>query len=145
MTIFPTGNPVNTSGQLTLLGGCDYKAADGNAAIWTNQAGSWNNLTSAAVYLVAFTGSFPLPPVSSTTVIPPQWFPPPLISPIKGTVVTPTGNGQQVSFDIPASASAVRPNGSPTDLYAYGVYAQLTNGDVIPLVTGPLYVKGVTA
>ena len=141
--IFPSGNPVAPNGQLTLLAGCDYKAADGNAAIWTNAAGSWVNLTAAAVYLLAFRGSFPIPP-QPATLGPPQWFPPPVLGPILGTVVTPTG-AQQVSFDIPAASSGIRPSPSPTDLYAYAIFAQLTNGDVVALQTGPLYVQGVTA
>lgn len=146
MPLFAAGNPVQASGQVNLVAGADYKAVDGQAAVFTNKAGTWVDLTGATVWFVGFIGNFPLSnlqtPVAGVA-IPPQWFPPPLIAPVQGSVVTPSGANQQVSFDLPATVTGVRPCGSPNDLFAYAVYAALANGDIVPLQTGPLFVQGV--
>ena len=143
MPLFPAGNPFSAAtGQVTIVAGCDYKAADGNAAIFENAAGTWPNLTGASVYFVAQQGN--APPQLPSTIPLPLNFPAALIPPIQGTVTTPTGD-QKVSFDLPASQTGIRPTPSPTDLYAFCVFAVLANGDVVPLITGPLQVLGVSA
>ena len=145
MSLYITGNPVQ-GGTLTILAGCDYKAADGNAAIFTNVAGTWPNLTGATPYLVGFRGNQPIPQVISPLVISPTvaaGFPSALLGPTAGTVTTPTGANQAVSFDLAYTQTAITPCASPTDLYSFAVYAQLSDGNLVPLQTGDLMVKGV--
>lgn len=144
MPLFASGNPF-ANGTLTTLSGCDYKAADGNAAKFVNAAGTWPTLTGTP-YLVGFRGNQPIPAIPPTGVatntLAPN-FPAPLLGPIAGTIVVASGANQEVDFDIPALASAVAPCPSPTDLYAFAVFCQLTNGDVVPLETGPWNAQGV--
>lgn len=146
MPLFTGGNPYSsTTGQVTIVAGDDYKAADGRAAKFTNGAGSWPDLTGAAVYFVGQNGNFP--PQSPQTFFPglaspPSNFPGALIAPVAGTVIHPTGASQEVDFDLPAASTAVRPCPTVTDLYAFAVYAVLSNGDVVTLLTGPLQVLG---
>ena len=144
--LFATGNPVDpATNQVTLLAGCDYKAADGNALAFVNNGpGAWNSLVSATVYFVAFRGNFPLPPVLPVTALPvAAWFPPAIIAPIVGTVVKAGSPNQQISFDLTAAQTAVRPSPSANDPHSYAVYAQLADGNVVPLLSGPLVVMGV--
>lgn len=147
MPQFASGNPV-ANGTLTTMSGCDYKAADGNAAKFVNAAGTWQSLAGAGVvpYLVGYRGNQPIPlPVPQgtlTNTLAPN-FPNALMGPIAGTVIVPTGANQEVDFDIPALSSAVSPCPSPTDLYAFAVFAQLANGDLVPLQTGPWNAQGV--
>ena len=145
MPLLTVGNPWSASaGQMTIMAGDDYKAADGRAAIFTNTAGAntWPNLTSASVYFVAQNGNFP--PQQPSTVPVAMLFPAALINPVLGTVVTPTGASQQVRFDIPASSTNIRPTQSANDLYSFAVFAILSNGDIVTLITGPLEVLGVS-
>src|SRR5689334_23993175 len=105
MPLLTIANPWDASaGQMTIMAGDDYKAADGRAAIFTNTAGAntWPNLTSAKVYFVAQSGNFP--PQQPSTIPVALLFPSALISPVLGTVNTATGASQQVQFDIPSSA-----------------------------------------
>ena len=148
MALFATGNPYNaTTGQLTFVAGCDYKAAEGNGVVITNPAGNWPTL-SGAVYLVVQNGNFP--PQQPVTFAPGIEYPPPnfpqaLIAPIAGTIAVASGTSppQEVTFDLPAAATMIRPCPTPNDLYSFAVYAVLTNGDVVPLLTGPCQALGV--
>lgn len=143
--IFASGNPVQ-SGTLTILAGCDYKNTDGNAAVFTNTAGTWPNLTSATPYIVGFRGNQPVPvAIQPGTLVSDVWtqFPNPLLGPLSGTVVVATGAGQQVRFDLAADVTAITPNDTPNDLYGFAVFAQLASGSIVPLQTGNLHVLGV--
>jgi hypothetical protein len=143
MPLFATGNPYSsTTGQLTIVAGDDYKAVDGRAAKFTNAAGTWVNLTGAAIWLVVSSGNFP--PQQPSNVPLPLAFPSALIGPVAGSVITPTG-AQEVDVDLPAVNTSVRPSPSPTDLYAFAVFAILPNGDIVTLLTGPCQVLGVSA
>lgn len=145
MPLFAVGNPYNaTTGQVTIVAGDDYKAADGRGCVITNAAGTWPDLTTAKVYFVGQNGNFPpQQPQAPGGTLQPLAFPNALIAPILGTVVTPAGN-QQVSFDLPAASTAIRPNPTVNDLYAFALYAVLASGDIITLLTGPLQVLGVS-
>jgi hypothetical protein len=144
MPLFSAGNPYSsTTGQLTIVAGDDYKAADGRAAVFPNPAGSWPNLTGAAIWLAGANGNFP--PQQPATVPLALNFPNALIAPIAGTVVVPTGVNQAVQVELPAASTGVRPSPSPTDLYAFAVFAILPNGDIVTLLTGPLQILGVSA
>ncbi len=142
MPIFTGGNPV-VNGTLTIVAGCDYKAADGNAAVFANSAGSWSLPAGSTPYLVGYTGNLPVPP--PLPLVDSQVFAGALIGPIAGTVTVPTGASQAVSFDLPSTSTSVRPCGSANDLYSYAVFLQLANLDVVPLETGPLNVQGVAS
>lgn len=143
---FSSGNPVNAStGQLTVVAGCDYKAADGNGAAWVNIAGTWPNLAGATPYLVGYRGNQPIPSVPPqgflTQTLAPN-FPAPLLGPVAGSIVTPSGANQKVAVDLTALNTAVQPSPSALDTHSYALFAVLSNGDVIPLQTGPLLVLG---
>jgi hypothetical protein len=138
-----SGNPVSASGQVTIMAGDDYFAADGRALVFTNVPGNWPDLTGAKVYFVASAGNFP--PQQPSTVPLPLSFPAALIAPILGSVVTPSGANQAVQFELPALNTGVRPSPSPTDLYAYAIYAVLADNHLVTLQTGPLQVLGVSA
>jgi hypothetical protein len=143
MGLFAGGNPFNsTTGVLTLFAGADYKAADGNAAVFTNAAGNWQSLAGASILLAVFNNNLPLAKATSGGVIPPSWFPPPLIAPLAGSVIVPTGAGQQVSIDIPSASTSVRPCASPTDLYSFALSATLADGNTVPLWSGPCNILG---
>lgn len=138
-----SGNPLSSSGQITIMAGDDYKAADSRAMVFANTAGSWPNLTSAAIWFVGQAGNFP--PQQPSNIPLPLAFPSALIPPQAGTVVSPSGPTQAVQVELSATFTSVRPSPSVTDLYAYAVFAILSNGDIVTLQTGPLYVLGVSA
>lgn len=138
-----SGTPVAANGQVTIVAGDDYKAADARAMVFPNPAGSWPDLTNAAIWFVGQSGNFPPQKPSALTL--PIAFPTALIPPTAGTVVHPTGTTQSVQVELSAAGTNVRPSPSPTDLYAYAVFAVLANGDVVTLQTGPLQVLGVAA
>src|SRR5579872_5596204 len=100
-----SGNPVAANGQVSIVAGDDYKAADSRALVFANPAGSWPNLTSANVFFVGQAGNFPpqqFVPTSVVDAVPLQLnFPAALIAPVQGTVVNPSGSSQSVSFDLP--------------------------------------------
>lgn len=148
MPLFTSGNPYSSvTGQLTTLGGCDYKAADGNAAKFVNAAGTWPTLTGTP-YLVGFRGNQPVPtpvPIGTLTSFAVPQFPNALLGPIAGAIIVASGANQEVDFDLPAIATSVPPCPSPTDLYAFAVFQQLANGDVVPLLTGPWSAQGVAS
>src|SRR5579864_3081747 len=147
MPLFSGGNPYSSStGQVTIVAGDDYKAADSRAAKFVNSAGTWPSLAGATPYFVGQSGNFP--PQQPLTLSPGIAYPPPnfpaaLIAPIAGTVIVASGANQEVDFDLPAAATNVRPCPTVTDLYSFAVYAVLANGDVVTLLTGPLQVLGV--
>jgi hypothetical protein len=147
MGLLTPGNPVNNVGTLTLLAGCDYKSADGNAAIWTNAKGTWPSLSGASVYLAGYRGNqqipMVVPPGTITNTCNPS-YPLPIFGPVSGTVTAGTqGSLQSVSFDIANSYTALTPCPSTCDTYSYGVFAKLSNGDIVGLFTGRLVIVGV--
>ena len=91
-------------------------ATDGRALTWSNAAGTWPDLTGAAVTLTAHrNGARRLE--------------------FAGAVDNPTGN-QQISFQ-PSAADLPQPlDAAPDWIYQYAITARLTNGHPITLETG---------
>jgi hypothetical protein len=149
LTLFIPENPVGTDGTLTILGGCDYAAADGSAARFINPAGTWPNLTGTKPYLIGYRGNHAIPVIVQPGILFSDigWnSPPPIMGPIAGTVIVAQGPNQEVRFDLPAGETAMQPCGSPNDLYSYAVIVQLAGSlHVIPLQTGPLNVLGAAS
>lgn len=105
--------PVATSGNITIVRGDDYMAADGRALAWTDSAGSWPNLTGATIKLSisAYGG----------------------VVDITATCLNPGTAHQQVTADMTAAQSR-RLSGSPL---RFDVQATLqTSSRVITLVQG---------
>jgi hypothetical protein len=104
--------PVSASGAVEVVAGDDYAAADGRALSWTNTAGSWPNLTGASVRLnvrgsgAAFEAA--------------------------GSVVTPTGTGQEVRVAL----TAAQTGGLTPQTYEYDVRVTLSSGRVAELARG---------
>lgn len=109
-------SPVTQDGtKVTLISGDDYLNANGRALVFTRAAGSteWPDLTGATVRLK--TAAF---------------------AAIEGTVVVPTGTGQQVRFDVARTLTA-----SLADIFGYEIEATLaTSGNVVTLLRGTLVI-----
>ncbi len=114
-------SPLTPEGNLELYAGDDYRAADGRALVWTNAAGTWPNLTAAALQLTAHrNGARRLQ------------FP--------GTVQTPTG-AQQIQFEPTAQDLPTPTDAAPSWEYSFAITATLSNGHTITLQTGTLTLR----
>ena len=114
-------SPLTPEGNLELYAGDDYRAADGRALLWTNAAGTWPNLTAAALQLTAHrNGARRLQ------------FP--------GTVQTPTG-AQQIRFEPTAQDLPTPTDAAPSWEYSFAITATLSNGHTITLQTGTLTLR----
>ncbi len=121
-----TVSPVSQGGDLALVRGDSYRAADGRALLWTGaSANVWPDLTAATVKLQILGNHLT---VAGTVVME-----------VTGTVVTPTGT-QQVRAEPTAAQTAALPASqaaaAPGAVSPYKVVATLANGDVVTLVEG---------
>lgn len=108
--------PVNPqTGSVLLYIGDDYKAADGRALQWTNAAGNWPNLTSAAIAAFFKIG---------TTVY----------GPFAGSVITPTGANQQIQVELSSAQTSTLGATGTGGQSTIDVVATLSNGDKATLV-----------
>lgn len=113
-TITVTG-PISPSGLITIVQGDDYLDSIGTGLTFTNADGTWPDLTGADVTLKI--GNFPA---------------------ITGTVDTPTGPGQAVTFDIASADSATLITGRDR----YFVKAELDpGGEIVTLANGVCVVR----
>lgn len=110
-------NPVNQAGQITLIAGLAYLAANSNAVTFSSY--NWINL--AGLTITMFN-------TATNTVI------------ATGTVVTSGGPSvnQEVSFDFASSATTSLETNSP---YSYVIRAATTGSNYYPLASGILYVN----
>ena len=105
-------------GNLNLIAGDDYSAADGRALVLTNAGGTWPNLTGATLELVAHRNG------ARRLAFP-------------GEVTTPTGN-QTLRFQ-PTADQLPKPLDAATSwTYRFAITATLANGHTVTLQTGDL-------
>lgn len=121
-------SPISGGASLTLVRGDDYFAAQGRSIDFANVDGDWPDLTDATVRL-AVRALWQVAEVFT----------------VDGTVVTPTGSGQLVRFEIPTEKTSLlygnelRAPGPGTAGrgYIYEVEATI-HGKIAVLVLGPL-------
>lgn len=118
VTVNPSGlitvtGPVASGGAVSVIQGDSYFAADGRALVWTNAAGSWPDLTGAAVNCYVYTA---LPGGPAAT--------------FAAAVVTPSGPNQQLRLELTSAQSAAL----PARAGAFAVRATLASGHVATLV-----------
>lgn len=108
--------PVLATGEVVIVRGDDYKAANGRALSWTST--SWPDLTGASVYLDVK----PVTPGAARSLR------------LTGSVVTPTGTAE-VQVDVARTDTA----SLTPKRYAYNLVAALaTSGNVVTLATDTL-------
>lgn len=107
--------PIAQSGEVTLVRGDDYAAADGRALEWENEEGAWPNLTSATI-------TFASTPIGSTSLSK------------TGAIVVPTGAGQLVRVELTASDTEDLEPGT----YRYDLQAELSSDRKVTLARGRL-------
>lgn len=116
--MFPETNisPVQEGGKIVLFRGRDYNVDDGNAISFTNDEGTWPDLTGATVSMLVTggcTGSLVATHVFS------------------GQISVATGPGQTVFFELTASQLTI-----DVGAYSFEVVATQLDGDVHTLVRG---------
>ena len=102
--------PVVLGGDIEIVRGDDYKAADGRALEWTS--GSWPDLTDADVLFTARTGD-DVVAISKA-----------------GSVVTPSGAGKRVRVELFQAETVLL----TTDKHRFDILATLSNGNTVTLV-----------
>ena len=113
-----TTSPVAVSGDVTIVRGDDYNAADGRALDWTDVSAAWPDLTGATIAVTVQT--------TATTT----WTK-------AGSVVTPTGSGKKVRVEPTAADTATFAGGAS---YPFDVQATLASGRKVTLLRGTWYV-----
>ena len=113
-----TTSPVAVSGDVTIVRGDDYNAADGRALDWTDVSAAWPDLTGATIAVTVQT--------TATTT----WTK-------AGSVVTPTGSGKKVRVEPTAADTATFAGGAS---YPFDVQATLSSGRKVTLLRGTWYV-----
>lgn len=108
-------SPVLDTGDVELIRGDDYKAADSRSLEWSSS--SWPTLTSASVYL----DLKPIPPGNARVVR------------LTGSVVTATGSPKTVRVEVLASDTAGL---TAPKRYTYHLVAVLASSNVVTLATG---------
>lgn len=114
-----TTSIVSQAGDVTVLKGDDYYAADGHAIEWTDSSAGWPDLTSATVLFSLhgpYAGSF-------TAAC---------------SVVTPSGSGKKVRLQLSAAQTSLL----VATAHDYEVVATLSDTHVVTLVRGKFYVTG---
>lgn len=110
--------PVAENLDLTLIKGDDYNNGDtGREVYWPNPAGTWPDLTGATITFGA--GHARTASVLQKT----------------GTVVTPTGANQKVRVNFAAADT----DDLSAETYRYDVQATLSNGRIVTLARGRLF------
>jgi len=103
-------SPVRNIDDVEIVQGDDYNNTDGRALDWVNAAGTWPDLTGAAIKFTATKdGETPFTKA--------------------GTVVTPTGANQTVRVELTAAETAPLAVGK----WNYDVQATLTSGRIATL------------
>lgn len=105
-----TVSPIGSSGNVSVLRGDDYFAADGRAIDWTDTDGLWPDLTSATVTLgvTEFSKVFAL------------------------AIITASGADKKVRLELSKTDSAAMPRGP----HSYSIKAALSDGNVATIVSG---------
>jgi hypothetical protein len=110
-----TVSPVAQDGDVTLIQGDDYLDADDRALEWTNEEGTWPDLTDAEIRLVAHRNRITVS--------------------VTGEVVVPTGANQKVRVELTQADTEI-----PSGDYGFSVQAVLTDDHVVTLLQGTLTV-----
>jgi hypothetical protein len=113
-------SPVAEDGDVTIVRGDDYLAADGRALDFVNAAGTWPNLTSAVIVLTARRRGCSA------------------LGPVAGSVITATGPNQKVRVELTHTLTGSLAPAPPA--YRYDVQATLSDGSIVTLQLGDLEV-----
>jgi len=106
---------VTENGDVEIVQGDDYSSSDSRALDWTNEGGTWPDLTGSTIVWHVRDGKLA----------------------VTGSVITPSGINQKVRVEPTAAQTAsVRPG-----RYFFDTKATLSSGRVVTLVKGFVLVK----